>query len=441
MEKGPKGGKEVFERRRKTLLSQIKGGVAIIPSARELIRNNDVHYPFRQDSSFYYLTGFVEPESVAILDPSSPNNFVMFVWERDPAREIWDGFRYGLEGAKEYFGPNKVYPISEFDTRLPELIKNAEKIYYKMGENPDCDQTVFDAMEKSRRLKGRTGIGVAPLIDVKQIIGEMRLLKTSHEIELLRKATEISALGHIVGMRACKPGMFEYQVEAEIECEFRRQGADRLGYTSIVGSGANATILHYINNCDKMSEGQLLLVDAGAEFGYVTGDITRTFPVSGKFSPAQKRFYEAVLKVQKNCIKAVKPGVTLPSIHAQAIEGLTDAMIELDLLKGQRKDLIDSRAFFKYYPHGTSHWLGMDVHDAGLYSPNGESRKLEPNMCFTVEPGLYVPENDMSAPAEYRGLGVRIEDDVVVTAAGCEVLTHLAPKEVSDLENLIGKSV
>jgi len=441
MQKGPRGGKEIYNRRRKELLNKLQGGVAIIPSGQELIRNNDVHYPFRQDSCFYYLTGFIEPESVVILDPSSPNPFTMFVRERDPSREIWDGFRYGIEGAGEYFGPNKVYPISEFHTRLPEIVKNAEKIFYKIGENKEYDQSIFEAMEKARRLKGRSGIGVAALVDVKQIIGEMRLFKTPEEIELLRKATEISAHGHIAAMKVCKPGMFEYEIEAEVEREFRRRGADRLGYTSIVGSGANATVLHYISNSDKMEKDQLLLIDAGAEFGYVTGDITRTFPVNGKFSASQKKFYEAVLTVQKDCINFVKPGGKLPDIHAHAIEGLTDAMVELGLLKGKRKELIESRAFFKYYPHGTSHWLGMDVHDAGLYSLNGEPRKLEKNMCFTVEPGLYVSESDTEAPAEYRGMGVRIEDDVVVTEKGCEVLTKLAPKEISELEGFIGKSV
>jgi Xaa-Pro aminopeptidase len=262
----------------------------------------------------------------------------------------------------------------------------------------------------------------------------MRLFKSADEIELLKKATEISSKGHLAAMALCKPGIFEYEIEAEVEREFRRLGADRVGYGSIVGSGANATVLHYVSNTDECKKDDLLLIDAGAEYGYVTGDITRTFPVSGKFSGPQKKFYEAVLKVQKDCIQFVKPGVTMPAIHARAIEGLTEAMLELGILKGNKKEIIEKREFFKYYPHGTGHWLGMDVHDAGLYAINGEPRKLEPGICFTVEPGLYIPANDTSAPAEYRGMGVRIEDDVIVTSKGCDVLTSLAPKEVIAIE-------
>jgi Xaa-Pro aminopeptidase len=441
MQKGPKGGIEVFNQRRKQLLEKLKGGVAIIPSAMEYLRNDDVHFPFRQESNFYYLTGFTEPESAIVLDPSSPHPFTLFVRENDPTRELWDGFRYGLDGAAEYFGPNKVYPISEFKGLLPELFKNADQIFYKINQNKEYDQWVFEAIEKARKLRGRTGIGAAAIVDIKQIIGEMRLFKSAEELALLKKATEISAHGHLAGMKICKPGIFEYEVEAEIEREFRRRGADRLGYGSIVGSGANATVLHYVTNADKMKDGDFLLVDAGAEYGYFTGDITRTFPVSGRFSPAQKKFYEAVLKVQKDCIKFVKPGVKLADVHGRAINGLTDAMLELGLLKGNKKEIVEKRGFFKYFPHGTSHWLGMDVHDAGLYNVDGQPRRLEPNMCFTVEPGMYVPQNDTEAPKEYRGLGVRIEDDVVVTAAGCEVLTSLAPKEVSEIEAIVGKSV
>jgi len=440
MTKGPKGGVEIYKKRRKACLERIKDGVAIIAANPELIRNNDVHYPYRQDSSFYYLTGYTEPESVIVLDPSSPSPFVLFVREKDPSRELWDGFRYGTQGAEQYYGPNKVYPITEFEKMLPDLIKNAEKIYYKIGEYKEFDETVLEGMQLARRMKGRSGLGAPSLVDIKQLIGELRLFKTDEELDFLRKATEISAHGHIAAMSACRPGMFEFEIEAVVESEFRKRGAERLGYGSIVGSGANATVLHYVSNSDEIMKDQLLLIDAGAEYGYVTGDITRTFPVSGKFTPAQKKFYEAVLTVQKDCISAIKPGVKLADIHQRAIDGLTDQMLELGILKGNKKSLIEKREFFKYYPHGTSHWLGMDVHDSGLYQVNGEPRKLEPRMCFTVEPGLYIPTNDTSAPAEYRGLGVRIEDDVTVTDSGCEVLTKLAPKEVSEMESIIGKN-
>ena len=440
MIKGPKGGGEIYKKRRKALLENIKDGVAVLISNPEVIRNNDVHYPYRQDSSFYYLSGFTEPESVMVLDPASPSPFTLFVRERDPSRELWDGFRYGLEGAQQYFGANKVYPISEFPKMLPDLIKNTEKVYYKIGENKESDEIILGAMQAARKMKGRSGLGAHSISDIKQVVGELRLFKSNEELDCLRKATEISAHGHIAAMKACRPGMFEYEVEAVVESEFRRRGAERLGYGSIVGSGANATVLHYVFNSDQCQKDDLLLIDAGAEYGYVTGDITRTFPVSGKFSPAQKKFYEAVLRVQKDCIDFIKPGVKLADVHGRAIDGLTDEMIELGLLKGNRKDLVEKREFFKYFPHGTSHWLGMDVHDAGLYALNGEPRRLEERMCFTVEPGLYVPVNDTQAPAEFRGLGVRIEDDVVVTSSGCEVLTKLAPKEVPDIEKIVGSA-
>jgi Xaa-Pro aminopeptidase len=321
---------------------------------------------------------------------------------------------------------------------LSELLKNTDKIYFRIGENHEFDSTVETAIETARKSRGRSGLGMPALVDLKQIIGEMRLYKSADEIALLRKACEISAEGHLRAMRVCKPGMYEYQIEAEIMHEFRMRGSERLGYGSIVGRGANATVLHYVSNNDKLMSDDLILIDAGAEYGYFTGDITRTFPVNGKFSPPQKKLYEAVLKVQKSCIAFAKPGVKLADIHQHAIAGLVDEMLELKLLSGSKNSLIENKDFFKYYPHGTGHWLGMDVHDAGLYTKNGEGRKLEPGMCFTIEPGLYVPVDDKNAPAEYRGLGIRIEDDILITPQGCEVLTSLAPKDVEAIEAIIG---
>lgn len=441
MRNGPKGGKELFKKRRDHLLKQIKDGVAIMTSKPEVIRNNDVHYPYRQDSAFYYLSGFTEPESVLVLDPSSSSPFTMFVREKDPSRELWDGFRYGVDGAGECFGANQVYPISNFEKMLPDLIKGASNLYYKLGEEKSSDDKIMSAMDQARRLKGRSGLGLPALVDVKQLIGEMRLFKGAEELDLLRKACEISAHGHIAGMRATKPGKFEYEIEADVEREFRKRGAERIGYTSIVGSGPNATVLHYVFNDQQCKADHLLLIDAGAEYGYVTGDITRTFPVSGKFSASQRRLYEAVLKVQKDCVQYVKPGVKFADIHQRAIDGLVDQMLELGLLKGSHKEIVEKKTFLKYYPHGTGHWLGMDVHDAGLYTLNGKPRELEPHMCFTVEPGLYVPEHDKDAPSEFRGMGIRIEDDVTVTSNGCEVMTKLAPKEIDEIEAIVGKSV
>jgi Xaa-Pro aminopeptidase len=440
MEKGPKGGVEIFKKRRKILMDKTKDGVVIIPSMPEVVRNNDVNYPFRQDSSFYYMSGFIEPESVIVLDASSKTPLTMFVRERDPSRELWDGFRYGLDGAAQYFGADKTYPIKEFADHLPELIKNTEKVYYKLNEYHETDKIVLDAMEKARRMKGRTGLGAPTLIDVKQVVGEMRLFKSAEEVELLKKACEISSRGHLAGMQATKSGKMEFEIEAAIEGEFRRLGADRVGYTSIIGTGANGTVLHYVFNNDKLKDGDLLLVDAGAEYGYLTGDITRTFPVSGKFTAPQKKIYNSILRVQKECVAMVKPGVRLAEVHQHAIDGLTEAMLELGLMKGNHKEIVEKTLYKRYFPHGTSHWLGMDVHDSGVYMIDGQSRKLEPGMCFTVEPGLYVPEDDKEAPAEYRGIGIRIEDDIHVVAGGCENMTILAPKEIEELEATVGRA-
>lgn len=435
---GPLGGVEIYKKRRQKFLEKIKDGVAIFPSHPHYIRNDDVHYPFRQDSSVYYLSGFTEPESVLVFAPHLKNKFVMFVSEKDPLRELWDGFRYGVEGAKQYFGADHVYPVSEFDKIMPEILKGADKIYYRLDVNKEYDEKIKILMEQSRKLRGRTGAGLQDLQDTRKIVGEMRLFKTKEEISFLKKACEITAHGHVAGMKATEVGKFEYEVQSEIEREFKRRGAPRLGYESIVGRGPNATILHYILNNDQCEDGDLLLVDAGAEYGYMSGDITRTYPVNGKFTRDQKKYYEAVLKVQKSCISMIKPGVKIADVHAHAIEGLTEGMVELGLLKGNVKNLIAKKDFFKYFPHGTSHWLGMDVHDAGLYQVDGKSRTLEPGMCFTVEPGLYVPEHDKHAPKQYRGLGVRIEDDVHVTAKGCEVMTSSAPKEVDEIESTVG---
>jgi Xaa-Pro aminopeptidase len=439
MIKGPMGGNEIFKTRRQKYLDLTKDGISIFFSQPEQVRNNDVHHHFRQDSAFYYLSGFTEPESVLVLDANSPNPFTMFVRERDATRELWDGFRYGIEGAAEFYGPHKVYPIGELEKKLPDLIKNSEKIYYKTAENPENDRLLEKVIESARKSFGRSGRGNPQICDAKQIVGEMRLHKSSDELMLLKQACIISAEGHIAAMKVCKPGMFEYQLDAEITREFKMRGSERIGYGSIVGGGSNATVLHYVFNSDELKKDDLVLIDAGAEYGYYTGDITRTFPISGKFSKAQKQLYEAVLRVQKDCIDFVKPGVKLAAIHQHAIQGLVDQMLDLKLLKGNKTSIIEKKEYLKYYPHGTGHWLGMDVHDSGLYSLKGEPRELKEGMCFTIEPGLYIPKDDQDAPAEYRGIGIRIEDDIAVNKKGlADVLTELAPKEIDAMESIIG---
>ncbi len=436
---GPVNGKEIYKKRRAKLFAKIQNGVAIIPSNPEMLRNNDVHYDYRQDSTHYYLSGFAEPESIVVLNPTGKNKYILFVREKNVLRERWDGFRYGIESAGESFGADHVYPISEFEKIVPEIIKDASKIYYHIGRQSVMDEKVLTMMGIVKGSRGRSGRGLQDICDIDPLVGELRLFKSKEELEDLRKACDISARGHIAAMRMTKPGMFEYQVQAEVERVFKASGSERLGYGSIVGCGANATTLHYVTNKDQCLDGDFMLIDAGAEFNYLTGDITRTYPVNGKFSPAQRKFYQVILDVQKSCIQMIKPGLRYSAIHTHAVEMLTEGMIKLGLLKGSVKSLIEKKEYLKYYPHGTGHWLGMDVHDSGYYQVDGESRRIEPGMCFTVEPGLYVPLNDKTAPKELRGLGVRIEDDIYVTAKGCENMTVKAPKEISEIEAIVGK--
>lgn len=440
MEYGPFGGTEVFKQRRLRLAEKIKGGLFVLYAHPEQIRNNDVHQLYRQDSALYYLTGFTEPESICVIaaHTGTPQT-ILFVRRKDPTRELWDGFRYGTEGALKYFAVDKVYPIDEFEQVFLDLLKGAEKLYYRLNENHEHDVQMLGLLERYKQSQGRSNRGPIDVTDSKQVVGEMRLIKSEPEKELLRKASEISAEGHIAAMRATKPGMWEYQIQAVCEAEFKMRGSERLGYGTIVGTGANATVLHYVFNNDKLKDGDMLLIDAGAEYGYYTGDITRTYPVNGKFTRAQRRFYEAVLKVQKATLDFIEPGKRLADVHKFSTEGLIEQMLEIGLLKGDAKKIFDDKSYTKYFPHGTSHWLGMDVHDTGFYQINGEPRTLEVGMCFTVEPGLYVPADDKEASSEFRGMGVRIEDDVCVTEKGCENFTVKAPKEIEEMEAIIGR--
>lgn len=434
MKKGPIGGLKAYELRRKKLYEQIGDGVAIVFAKPEETRNSDVPHPYRQDSTFFYLTGFVEPDSVAVFNPSSKTPFTFFVRPRDPGKEIWDGFRYGVEGAKKHFGADQVFEYSELEKQLPSLLESADVIYYHLSEELPFNEVVFKAAKEAVKKRGRTGLGNPTYKDLHQIVGEMRIIKTAEEQEFLKKACDISAEGHLTAMKTCRPGIMEYEVEAELLREFRRRDSKRVGYESIVGSGENATILHYVFNDSECKDGDLLLIDAGAEYGHMTGDITRTFPVNGKFTEPQKEFYQAVLDVQKALVEMVKPGIGFYDLHDKAIELLSQKLIDLKILKGDLKQVIESKSYRKYFPHGTGHWLGSDVHDVGLYRIDGEVRKLEPGMSFTIEPGLYVRGDDKEAPEKFRGMGVRIEDDILVTSSGYENLTKKVPKEVSDIE-------
>lgn len=426
-----------FQERRQRFFNFIEGGVAIIPANREAIRNHDVHYKFRQDSSFYYLTGFDEPDAIAVFrNIGGKKEYFLFVRPRDQELEIWNGYRAGVEGAIKKFGADKAFSVEEFERHTADIFKGAEVLYFNLAK--DRGGKIFSMLDEYRRSQGRTGCGLLTVHDVSEILGEMRIKKSDPEIERVRRACQISAKAHSEIISRVRPGLNEGQVEGLVEYVFRTEGADRVGYNSIVASGSNATVLHYVENNRVIEKGDFLLLDAGAEIDYFTGDITRTYSVGTKMSPEQREIYQLVLDVQKSCLAMAKPGATLTSIHQHAVEQLTDAMIRLKFLSGRKEDLIKSLAYKRFYPHGTGHLLGMDVHDSGLYVLRGEPRRLEAGMVFTVEPGLYVQPYDTSVPEKYRGIGVRIEDDVLITDGGSEVLTSGVVKEISEMDALAG---
>ncbi|NQW44536.1 MAG: aminopeptidase P N-terminal domain-containing protein [Deltaproteobacteria bacterium] len=429
-----------FAHRRKTFLSKIKNAVAVFPSAPEVIRNNDVHHEYRQDTNFYYLSSFEEPNSVLLFDSNSTTPFQMFVQPKDKLKELWEGKIFGPEGVKKDFGANAAFSSIDpmfFDEAFVKALLEADAVYYRVGINADWDRRIFMLMKKALRHLGRTGRGFWPIHDPLEVLGEMRLIKTKAEAERLEHAANITAEAHVNAMRIAKPGMYEYEVEAALYHGFRGQGASRLGYGSIVAAGSNACVLHYVANNKQLQDKELLLIDAGAEYQYYTADITRCFPVSGQFTVEQKDIYSAVLKAQKSCVKMATPGKSMKDLHHHAIEILVEELKRLKVLKGATASLIKNKAFFPYYPHGTGHWLGMDVHDAGHYfSESYETpRKLEAGMVITIEPGLYFGAG-AKGPSKYHGIGIRIEDDVLITTSGCKVLTTGAPKEIEEIESL-----
>jgi Xaa-Pro aminopeptidase len=413
--------------------------VAIIPSAREATRSNDTQYRFRQDSDFYYLTGFEEPDSIAVVTPGREKKYTLFVRPRDPEQEIWVGRRAGVEGAKSEFGADEAYPVAEFETRLQDILDGADKLYFRLGSYPDLDNTVIKQIAQMRSLNRKPIHPPRTIIDPATIVHEMRVLKSPDEIELMQKAADIAAEAHVEAMKTVRPGMKEYEVEALIEQTFRRQGASGPSYTSIVGAGANATVLHYINNDGELRDGELLLVDAGAEYKGYASDITRTFPINGRFSKAQREIYDLVLETQMSCVEMVRPGVTHDELKEHSVEMLTEGMVKLGLLKGEPKELIREEKYKQFYMHGLGHLLGIDVHDVGIYYYDKQSRALEPGVVMTVEPGIYVAPDTKDIPEQYRGIGVRIEDDVLCTANGPKVLTTGVPKNADEIEALMAK--
>lgn len=424
----------IYATRRARVLQAIGSGVLVVFSAPLSIRNNDVEHEYRQDSDFYYLTGFDEPESVLILGTVHEKPFVLFVRPRDPEREVWDGARAGVDGAKSEYGATEAFPVAELGEKLPDFLENAERLYYRIGRDRAADDRVLTAIERTRT-RGRRGSSYpVQIIDPETVLHEERRVKGDGEIALLERAVEITREAHVAAMAQARPGMYEYEVEALLRGTFRRRGSERPAYAPIVGSGVNATVLHYHQNSRRMEAGDLLLIDAGAEYGYYAADVTRTFPVGGTFSGPQREIYELVLAAQDASIAATRPGATLDDVHRESVRVLTEGLVALGLVEGPVDTAISEERFKRYYMHKTSHYLGMDVHDVGRYFLGGKHRPLEPGVVITVEPGLYVPEKDTTAPEKYRGIGVRIEDDVLVTSDGRRVLSESIPKRTVDVE-------
>lgn len=436
----PTENAQMFKRRREKVMAGLNGAALIVAAHPEHIRNDDVHYPYRQDSNLYYLTGFEEPDAFLLLRPGKSPESVMFVRQKNVERETWDGFRFGPEGTKKEFLIDEVYPIEDFEKKAVELLKGFEDLYYRLFKNPAADQRVQKVLLDLKRAHGRSGYGLLSIKDADTFLGEFRLRKNEDDLRNQRIACEISAKAHVEAMKFTRPGVTERQVQAVLSHSFYANGSGREGYNFIVASGNNATTLHYNFNDQVCENGELLLIDAGCEMNFYSGDITRTFPVNGRFSPIQKKVYEGVLKIQKEIISYIKPGIYFKDLHSMGENLLTDLMIELSLVRGRKEDIMKANEHRKYYPHGIGHWLGMDVHDSGLYMIKGEPRPIEAGMVFTVEPGLYIPANDMSAPEELRGIGIRIEDNILVTANGSENLTAGVPKEVDEIEKLMASA-
>ena len=428
-----------YQRRRRELMQLMGGGIAVFPTAPEATRNSDVLYPFRPDSDFYYLTHFPEPAAVAVLVPGRPQGeFILFCRERDPEKETWNGRRRGLEGAVQVYGADDAFPIDDIAEILPGLLEDQDRIYCNMGRYLDFDNRLLKWVNEIRT-KVRTGIS-APggIIDVGHVLHELRLVKRKEEIQTMKHAARVSASAHCRAMRACSPDKNEFEIESELEYEFRKGGAHSPAYPSIVAGGANACILHYTDNCDRLEDGELLLIDAGAEIDCYASDITRTFPINGRYSGEQRALYDVVLLAQEAAIDQILPGTTWNRPHEAAVRVLTEGLVDLGLLVGPIDALIEDHRYRRFYMHRTGHWLGMDVHDVGDYKVGGEWRVLEPGMTLTVEPGLYVTPTD-DVDTRWHNIGIRIEDDVLVTRKGCEILTTDVPKRPEEIEALMAE--
>lgn len=425
------------ERRRRVLADLPEGGALLLPTHSEVVRSNTTMFPFRPHSDFYYLSGFPEPDAWLLLKKGGEDpGYHMFVMPRDRERETWTGVRHGVDGAKARFGADFAWPLPELDDQLARLLADVDVLYFAFGRHPGRESRLHRVLTKVRTGR-KAALGPATLCDPEALLAELRLLKTPEELAVMRTGVEISTEAHVAAMRAVRSGMHEYEIQALVEYTFRRRGAWGWAYPSIVAGGPNACILHYVSNDDVFRHGELMLIDAGAEVdGYAT-DITRTTPVGTRYEGAQRDAYAVVLEVQRKAIEAVKPGASINAIHEQVLRWLTQGLVDLGVLQGDVEQLIADKKHEAYYPHRTSHWLGVDVHDAGRYNlRQGPHKPLEPGHVLTVEPGLYFPADDERLPEAFRGIGIRIEDDVLVTAEGSEVLTQAVPKQIDEVEAL-----
>ena len=429
----------MHENRRKTFMEKIAGGVAIFPSALPAMRTHSTEYRYRQDANFYYLTGFEEPEAVCVIAPDHPEHqYVLFVRPRAPEQEVWTGKRAGVEGAKERFGADEAYPIEEFDQRISEYIGTSEQLYYGFGTDESFNQKIIELLKGYRRHRLREGTGPTTLIDPTDSLAEMRLVKDETELKRIRKAVDLSVEAHIVAMQTVRPGMYEYELESLIDSIYRKNGGTGPAFLTIVAKGENATTLHYTTNDCQIEDGDLILIDAGCEYQYYCGDITRTFPANGKFTDAQRAIYQSVLDAQCEIIESIRPGVSIGDPAQKAVEMLTEAMLELGLLVGEKKQIIEEQEYRKFYMHSVGHMLGVEVHDVAKTREGEEYKTFQPGMVMTVEPGLYIDPDSEDVPAEFLGSGVRIEDNILVTESGCEVLTAAVPKTIDEIEKLMG---
>jgi Xaa-Pro aminopeptidase len=421
--------------RRARLAQAMQGGVAVLPTAPERVRNRDTHYPYRYDSHFYYLTGFAEPEAVLVVVAGAQPKHLLFCREKNEERETWDGLRFGPKAAQERFGFDEAHPIGTLDAKLAELLADQPALYFPVGADAAWDARAMGWIN-AVRAQARTGVGAPGRVqDVRALIDEMRLVKDPHELGVMRRAAAISAVAHRRAMQAARPGRFEYELEAELLHEFRRSGAQFPAYWPIVAGGANACVLHYVANDAALRAGELVLIDAGCELAGYASDITRTFPVDARYSPAQREVYELVLAAQAAAMHKVRAGNAWNEPHDAAVRVLAQGMLDLKLLAGGLDEVLEKETYKRFYMHRTGHWLGLDVHDAGDYKRAGKWCTLMPGMVLTVEPGLYIRAAD-DVPERLRGIGVRIEDDVLVTEGDCEVITAATPKSIADIEAL-----